>query len=361
MSSGSLLATLRAQDAAKKTLEHALESERVHHAYLFAGPDGVGKELAAFGLAQALVCEKRGDSGQSGLFGAAPKSQREQSRSACSRANLHASFLACGACSACQRALPRDEERRPVHPDVVVIERGLYAPASIGRRSPETQDISIDQVRTLVLARAAYAPHEGRAKVFVIRRAEELSVSAANALLKTLEEPGARTHFVLLTSQPDALLPTILSRTLRVRFAPLPDDVVAELLQARGIEPARAKEVARLAGGSVETGEMLADPEESEARERFVARALEAVTAPSLDPLLALAEDAKKEKDELRVRIAALASTLAQRAGAADGDARTSATMAARGRMALAALEHLDGNNSPQLVVEGMLSRMRAI
>jgi len=343
---GVLLSQLRAQQTARRTLERALETDRVHHAYLFAGPDGVGKELAAFGLAQALVCERRGDTGQGGLFGgAAPPS-----------------FLACGACSACARAIPRVEERTPLHPDVVVIERGLYAPAAIGRRTQETQDISIDQIRTLVLARAAYAPHEGRAKVFVIRRAEELSVSAANALLKTLEEPGSRTHFVLLTSQPDALLPTILSRALRVRFAPLPDDIVTELLVARGIEPGRAKEVARLSGGSVEAGELLADPEASEARDRFVARALEAITAPTLEPLLALAEDAKKEKDELRSRIVALASSLAERASkAARTGGREGPAMAARGRMALAALEHLDGNNAPQLVVEGMLSRMRAV
>src|SRR5262249_53466545 len=160
-------------------------------------------------------------------------------------------------------AVPRDETRRPVHPDVVVVERGLYAPQSIGRRTPETQDISIDQIRTLVLARSAFAPHEGRAKVFIVRRAEELSVSAANALLKTLEEPGARTHFILLSSQPEALLPTILSRTQRVRFAPLPDELVAELAATSGIEVSRAREVTRLAGGSVQAAILLADPEES--------------------------------------------------------------------------------------------------
>ena len=344
--SDTLLSQVRAQEAARRTLERALETGRIHHAYLFAGPDGVGKELAAFGLAQALVCEKRGASEGGGLFGGgAPPS-----------------FLACGVCSSCVRAVPRDEERRPIHPDIVVIERGLYPPATIGRRTPETQDISIDQIRTLVLSRAAYAPHEGRAKVFVVRRVEELSVSAANALLKTLEEPGARTHFVLLTSQPDALLPTILSRSMRIRFAPLPDDVVASILESRGAPPERAREVARLAGGSVEAAELLADPEESEARDRFVTRALEAVAAPGLEPLLALAEDAKKEKDLLRARIAALASTLARRAADAARAERTEAeALALRGQLALNALEYLDGNNAPQLVVEAMLSRMRAL
>jgi len=339
-----LLSLVRAQAPALRTLERALENSRIHHAYLFAGPDGVGKELAAFGLAQALVCETRGVQ-QNGLFGAAPLS-----------------FLACGACSSCLRAVPREEERRPIHPDIVVIERGLYAPQTIGRRTPETQDISIDQIRTLVLARAAYAPHEGRAKVFIVRRVEELSVSAANALLKTLEEPGQKTHFVLLTAQPDALLPTILSRTMRVRFAPLPDDVVQAILESRGVEPAAAKEIARLAGGSVEAGETLADPEQSEARARFVARAFEAVTAPGVEPLLALAEDAKKEKDELRVRLGALASAFAAKASdAAREGRRESEVLAARGRLALTALENLDFNNAPQMVVESMLSRMRAI
>ncbi len=340
-----LLSRLRAQDTALRTLERALEAGRVHHAYLFTGPDGVGKELAAFGLAQALVCEKRGESA-GGLFGggSTPSSR------------------ACGTCSACVRAVPREEERTPIHPDVIVLERGLYPPATIGRRTPETQDISIDQVRTLVLSRAAYAPHEGRAKVFVIRRAEELSISAANALLKTLEEPGARTHFVLLTSQPDSLLPTILSRTLKVRFAPLPDDLVAELLEARGVAKERSREIARLAGGSVEAGDMLADPEESEARATFVKRAMDAVAAPALEGVLSLAEEAKKDKERLPSRVVALAAAYAERAANAAREGRPEAELlSARGSLALGALDQLAGNNAPQLVVEAMLTRMRML
>ncbi len=341
-----LLSRVRAQETALRTIEWALESGRIHHAYLFVGPDGVGKELAAFGLAQALVCERRGAAEEPGLFG--PSTSPPRTR-------------ACGTCSACTRAVPREDTRRPVHPDVVVIERGLYTPQTIGRKTQETQDISIDQIRTLVLSRAAFAPHEGRAKVFVIRRAEELSVSAANALLKTLEEPGANTHFVLLTSQPEALLPTILSRTQRVRFAPLPDEVVTELLVEAGVEANRAREVARLAGGSVEAGLLLADPEESEARERFVASALAATTSASIEPVLAVAESAKKDKDRLPAHIAALASAFAARAAEAARQGRPDAeALAMRGRFALLALEHLAANGSPQLVVEGMLMRMRA-
>lgn len=341
-----LLSQVRAQETALRTIDWALETGRVHHAYLFVGPDGVGKELAAFGLAQALVCERRGGDAGPGLFGAAERPP----------------VRACGACSACTRAVPREDLRRPHHPDVVVLERGLYSAQQLGRSTDERQDISIHQVRTLVLARSAFAPHEGRAKVFIIRRAEELNLSAANALLKTLEEPGDKTHFILLSSQPEALLPTILSRTQRVRFAPLPDDVVGELLAAAGAPAARAEEVARLAGGSVEVGMRLADPEESEARERFVASALAATESAGIEQVLAVAESAKKDKDQLPSNIAALAATLATRAADSARAGRPDAeSLAIRGRFALTALEHLAGNGAAQLVVEAMLTRMRAV
>src|ERR1700733_9348104 len=97
-----LLSTVRAQPTAVDTLRRAIAGDRVHHAYLFDGPEGVGKERAAFGLAQALVCEVR----------------------------ARGPADACGAGRACARAVPRAGEGRPLHPDVVVLERGLYEPAT---------------------------------------------------------------------------------------------------------------------------------------------------------------------------------------------------------------------------------------
>ena len=322
-----LLSTLRSQSTALETLRRALRESRVHHAYLFDGLDGVGKEVAAFGLAQALVCTS-------------PTETNE----------------ACGKCSACVRALVDDDTRRPKHPDIVVLERGLYEPAQLGRRTPENQDLSIDQVRTLVLSHASYAPHEGRARVFVVRRAEELSISAANALLKTLEEPIARMHFVLVTSQPDALLPTILSRVQRVRFAPLPEEVVIELLVARGVADAVARRVAPLAGGSVEAALALCDEEATEAREAFVTRALQAIEAPTLSVTLDLAEQAKRDKNELRTNMLALAARIA---GLAKDNADTAERWATRYAQILQALRDLDANASPQLTLEAMFIRMR--
>ncbi len=330
----SLLSTVLAQPTAVETLRRALRSGKVHHAYLFDGPDGVGKERAAFGLAQALLCEKR------------PPGESE----------------ACGACSACRRATPKEGEARPTHPDLVVLERGLYTPEQIGRRTPETADLSIDQIRTLVLTRAAFASHEGRAKVFLVRRAEELSVSAANALLKTLEEPGQGTHFVLLSAQAGVLLSTIRSRTQRVRFAPLPDEVIARLLGERGVAREEALAIAKLARGSMSLATSFADPDESEARESFARRALAALAAPDLGPSLELAEEAKKSKAGLDARILALATRLGDRAiESAHGGLREAETDASRYRMALAAIAQLDGNASAQLVVESMLAKMRGV
>src|SRR5580698_4736152 len=111
-----LLSTVRAQPTAVDTLRRAVGGGRVHHAYLFDGPDGVGKERAALGLAQALLCEKRRD-GESD---------------------------ACGVCSACTRVVPLSGKTLPAHPDLVVLERGLYPASQIGRRTEESQDLSID-------------------------------------------------------------------------------------------------------------------------------------------------------------------------------------------------------------------------
>jgi DNA polymerase-3 subunit delta' len=331
----SYLSSVRAQTTAVETLRRALAGDRVHHAYLFDGPDGVGKERAAFGLAQALVCERRAPRGTD----------------------------ACGECSPCVRSLPREGQRRPVHPDVAVLERGLYDKDMIGRTTPETQDLSINQVRTIVLSRAAFPPHEGRAKVFIVRRAEELSTAAANALLKTLEEPGARTHFILLSSTPDSLLPTIRSRTQRVRFAALPEATVAELLVERGTERARAEDIARLSGGSMATAAALADPEASEAREHFVSKAREALASPDAGAALDLAAEVKgRDKDAIARQLEALAAALgAEARTTARARDRRADVAAARHGLAIAAVHQLEGNASAQLAVEAMLIRMRAL
>jgi DNA polymerase-3 subunit delta' len=238
------------QDLAIEILRRGLARGRLHHALLFVGPEGVGKELAAFGLACAVTCEREPGEG-------------------------------CGTCPTCHRVLSISSEGAavPLHPDVVVVERGLYSKEIIGK--DEKTDISVDQIRRVVLEKINFGPHEARERIVIIRRAEEMNAGAANALLKTLEEPPGHTRFVLLTSRPGELLPTIRSRTQPIRFSLLRDDVVEKILIARGVEPALAKQSAELAGGSVEVADALADPAQSEER----TRAVEALRRASQGPL----------------------------------------------------------------------------
>lgn len=324
---------LLGQDVARDTLRRAVSRDRVHHAYRFEGSPGVGKELAALHLAAALLCDARGDQGEG-----------------------------CGTCDACSRVFTNgaEEPRLPLHPDVVFVGRALYPPAIVGVK--EKQNISVDQIRKVVLTRIPYPPHEGRARIVILREADELSVSAANALLKTLEEPPPRTHFVLLTAKPGELLDTIRSRTLPVRFGPLGDGVMRTLLLARGTPAAEIERILPLAGGSMAAALVALDPETSQAREAFVDGVLSAVAGADLRPGLALAQSRDKDKDNLRGHLGALATRLATDARASVRDrAGHEERLAAQFDVVTQALGELDENASPQLLLETMVIKLRAI
>jgi DNA polymerase-3 subunit delta' len=323
--------TILGQEPAVQTLRRAIASGRVHHAYRFEGPEGVGKELAAFELAKELVC---GDDGSP----------------ACA-ANRHR-----------VATLSETEPCVPLHPDVVLVERGLYGKVL---EATEATGISVEQIRRVVLARAGFPPHEGRALVFLLRDADELTVAAANALLKTLEEPPARTHFVLLTARPKRLLPTVLSRSLAVRFGPLPDPVLRAILERHGAPP----ELAVLAQGSAARALRLADADRVAARNEFVGAALDAIAAPDLTATLALAESRPEGRDALREQLEALAAHFVLDAHAALGlgDAAPAPPAPARAlrsarrhEAVLGALRDLERNGQPALVLETMLLRLRA-
>lgn len=314
------------QPTAVETLTRALEAGRVHHAYRFEGPPGVGKELAAFALAQSLVCE-------------APTP------------------LACEKCTACHRAvtLADQDPRVPLHPDVVLVGRGLYG-SLLGSGVSEATGISVEQIRRLVLGRAGYSPHEGRALVFIVRDADELTVQAANAMLKTLEEPAPRTHFVLLTSRPRRLLDTVRSRTLALRFGPLPDEVVAKLLEARGLPAA----VAALAQGSAELAFELADPEAMREREEFLSAARAALDAPDLAEAIALGQSRGEGRDAIREQLGFFAQALAEDARAAvERDPDAAERAAFRHAVVLGTLAEIERNVQPTLALEAMVARLR--
>jgi DNA polymerase-3 subunit delta' len=139
---------------------------------------------------------------------------------------------ACGECAACRRIA------RGVHPDVIVLEPG------------DNGSIKVDVVRD-VNERAGYRPFEGRRRVVIIDEADALVPFAQNALLKTLEEPPSASMFILVTSRPDTLLPTVQSRCPRLRFRPLAVDEVASALVAAGRSAVEARATAATADGSI--------------------------------------------------------------------------------------------------------------
>jgi DNA polymerase III subunit delta' len=193
-------------------LSRSIERDSIPPSLIFAGPSGVGKHLVALASAQALNCLDP---------------RRNQSLTADA-----IPYDACGVCAACTRIA------RGLHPDVVVLEPG------------DTGVIKTDPVRD-VIDRAGYRPFEGRKRVVIIDQAETLYPNAQNALLKTLEEPTSSSQFILVTAKADSLLPTVLSRCVRLRFHELgPEDVAAVLIRS-GLDDARAHAAAALANGSV--------------------------------------------------------------------------------------------------------------
>jgi DNA polymerase III subunit delta' len=189
-----------------RLLARAVAGRSLPPSLLFTGRRGVGKGRTAVALAQALNC-------------LTPRSDVVLEGGPGSRDTTLA-VDACGTCTACSRIA------RGMHPDVITL-----AP------DPEAGNIKVDVVRELI-DRLGYRPFEGRWRVVIIDDAETLLDSSQNALLKTLEEPPSSSVFVLVTAQPDALLPTVRSRCPQVRFAPLSAAEVAAYLQAAHGMPA---------------------------------------------------------------------------------------------------------------------------
>jgi DNA polymerase-3 subunit delta' len=253
------LSDIRGQAHAIETLHRALAQGRVHHAYLFSGPDGVGKAMAAHALAQALLCQRP-------VAGTAD---------------------ACGRCSGCLRAASGE------HPDLHVVRRREKDDGSL-----EAQ-LKVEQIRELQQS-LTYKAYEGARRIVVLHDAERMNASTANALLKTLEEPGAETHFVLVSSAPNLLLPTILSRCQRVRFGPLPRAFVAEhLAQHAELPLEHADLVAGLAEGSIGRGLRLAESPLLAERAALLGRVDDPEGRRNVPEVLALAEQLAQKKPEL--------------------------------------------------------------
>ena len=202
-----LFADIVGQELAVSILSRGLE-QGPSHAYLFSGPPGVGKTGAALDFAAGLACDDGG----------------------------------CGVCTTCRRV------KQGLHPDVEIV-------------APEGSFIRKEEI-TAINMHAVYRPFEARAKVYIFLEADSFNTEAANAFLKTLEEPPPHVYFILVTDHAERLLPTVVSRCQVVAFSPVPLKVTTADIQGRfGLSPEAAGLLARAAGGNLSYARELATSE----------------------------------------------------------------------------------------------------
>ena len=335
------------QEPAVGALRAALRADRLGHAYLFTGPEGVGKATLARRLAQALLCEQPVDGDP------------------------------CLECRACTRVEAGEA------PDVDFVAIGGPC-AEEGHRSHDDDGstrIRICQARRLSKL-ASLAPFHAPRRVFVIDTADDLQTEAAHALLKTIEEPPASALLILLATDPDELLPTIRSRCQRLALRPMPHADLAAALAARlALDGAEADHLAALARGRY--GLALRLHEDPSLRQlqasatEGIRRLARASRNERLDFAQRLAGGWRRERqsvlDTLDVwrwwwrDVLAHAAGLEPRAGAVpDGLAAHAALCSARDaalalRATQRARQHLLENTNPQLALEVLMLDLPAL
>lgn len=253
----SLFENIKGQNHALKILERAVNEGKVAQSYLFYGPEGVGKFTTALNFAMALNCRSGKES------------------------------IACGVCTACLKIKAFN------HPDFLYIfptpnfEISVEGEIKDGKMLSEYErylnikketpwkefffsgavGIRIDSIR-LLQHRINLSRNEAKYKVFLIEKAEMMNNSAANAFLKTLEEPPEDVIIILTTAKPESLLPTIISRCQKISFQRLSRQVIEkELTENHGCDLIIARTIARIANGNMKKALSLSSEERTESRQ----------------------------------------------------------------------------------------------
>lgn len=225
------------QHTAIRILTNSIKNNRISHAYLFWGPDGVGKKFTAKAFAQSVLCQNTETKG-------------------------------CGVCSVCSRI------ERDIHPDVMII-----------RPMGKTRLISVDIIEE-VNKTAQYRPYESNRRFIIFEDAERIGIPAQNHFLKTLEEPVSETTFILLSSNPGLILPTIRSRCQPIRFQRLQLETVTKIInQIKNIPEENAYLIAMLSQGQISKSIEILDSDK-----RTLIMELFRQLAQGSDPLLLTSE-----------------------------------------------------------------------
>lgn len=264
----------------KQTLRHLIAKRRVPNSLLLAGDEGIGKRQFAIELCRSLIC--------------VDTTGRE----------------ACGVCPACRRAgtftFPKPDDK-DAHKRVIFSDH-----PDVGMVIAYNRNISVEAIRHLE-SEANFRPYEARSRFFIIDNADKMNDPAANALLKTLEEPPAGSHIFLVTSRADSLLPTIRSRCQILRFAPVGTDEIEKYLIAdRAFTHDEAKLAARLSRGSIGRAVSINIEKFRQRRDRMLAVVTNALETRDRAALLRISEEMNdaKNKDNFEDSIDVLASLL---------------------------------------------------
>ena len=248
------------QDRAIGSLFQAFGMDRTAHAYIFAGPEGVGKFMTAAAWADLLLCLQPASQGHG--------------------------FEACGQCASCRAW------EGHAHPDFFHIYKELREFTKDGKGKAAPVDMPVDVIREFLIGQVATRPTLSKRKVFVVSEAEKLNTSSQNALLKILEEPPSYCCIVLLCTRLEKLLPTTKSRTQIIRFGPVDHARIASHLQGLGLETEKAAYFAHLSEGSLGMACHWAELEKAGANlYEFKTRLVSQIVGLQLAQCLSLAED----------------------------------------------------------------------